>query len=130
MRYREKMSMNSLSGRTGFRILAYTSIAMAAIGVVLPLLPTTPFVLLAAWSASKGSPTFAAWLENHETFGPAIDNWRSRRAIPAKGKWLACSMLAVSWSVLLISGAAPVVLVLAGLMFSGLACYLLTRASC
>lgn len=122
--------MNSLSGRTGFRMLAYTSIALAAIGVVLPLVPTTPFVLLAAWSASKGSPAFAAWLENHQTFGPAIDNWRRRRAIPAKGKWLACAMLCVSWSVLFMSGVALTVLVATGLMFLGLAFYLLTRASC
>lgn len=124
------MLMIPLSGRTGFRLLAYTSIALAAIGVVLPLLPTTPFVLLAAWAASKGSPAFADWLDNHQTFGPAIENWRSRRAIPRKGKWLACVMLCVSWSVLIIVGAAPVVLVVTGLMFSGLACYLLTRASC
>ncbi|NMT62033.1 YbaN family protein [Marinobacter orientalis] len=122
--------MISVSGRTGFRILAYTSIALAAIGVVLPLLPTTPFVLLAAWAAGKGSPAFAAWLENHETFGPAIENWRLRRAIPAKAKWLACLMLCVSWSVLFISSAAPMVLATTGLMFFGLACYLLTRASC
>ncbi|PXX93750.1 DUF454 domain-containing protein [Marinobacter vulgaris] len=122
--------MNSLSGRTGFRVLAYTSIALAAIGVVLPLLPTTPFVLLAAWAASKGSPAFAVWLENHRTFGPAIQNWRHRRAIPIKGKRFACLMLCVSWSVLFFGGAAPVVLVATGLMFIGLTCYLLTRASC
>lgn len=122
--------MNSMSGRTGFRILAYTSIALAAIGVVLPLLPTTPFVLLAAWSASKGSPEFAGWLEGHRTFGPAIENWRQRRAIPVKGKWLACLMLCVSWALLVITGAATVVLVATGLMFVGLACFLLTRASC
>ena len=124
------MLMIPLSGRTGFRLLAYTSIALAAFGVVLPLLPTTPFVLLAAWAASKGSPAFADWLDNHRTFGPAIENWRSRRAIPRQGKWLACVMLCVSWSVLFIAGAAPVVLVVTGLMISGLACYLLTRASC
>lgn len=123
------MLMVPLSGRTGFQILAYTSIALAAIGVVLPLLPTTPFVLLAAWSASKGSPAFAEWLENHQAFGPAIENWRSRRAIPRKGKWLACVMLCVSWSVLFIGGAAPAMLVVTGLMFFSLACYLLTRAS-
>lgn len=122
--------MNSAAGRTGFRILAYTSIALAAIGVVLPLVPTTPFVLLAAWSASKGSPAFAAWLENHPTFGPAIENWRSRRAIPRKGKLLACAMLCFSWFLLFATGASAVMLIVMGLMFLGLACYLLTRASC
>lgn len=122
--------MNSVGGRTGFKILAYTSIALAAIGIVLPLLPTTPFVLLAAWSAGKGSPAFSAWLENHQTFGPAIENWRDRRAIPLKGKWLAFTMLCFSWFVLFATGAPAVVLTVTGLTFLGLACYLLTRASC
>lgn len=122
--------MNFSPGRTGFRILAYTSIALAAIGVVLPLVPTTPFVLLAAWAGSKGSPAFAAWIEGHPTFGPAIENWRERRAVPVKGKWLACLMMSLSWSVLAITGAAPFVLAATGLMFLGLAGYLLTRASC
>lgn len=124
------MQMAGVSGRTGFRVLAYICAGLAALGVVLPLLPTTPFVLLAAWSASKGSPAFAAWLESHQTFGPAIENWRERRAVPLRGKVLACTMLLVSWLVLYVS-AAPLIL-LGGLavFFAGLACYLLTRPSC
>lgn len=116
-------------GKTGFRVLAYLSVGVAAIGVVLPLLPTTPFVLLAAYFASKGSPEFARWLEGHPSFGPAIRDWRRNRVIPVKAKFLACGMMALSWSLLFIAGSAGMVLAISGLFLVGVAGYLLTRPS-
>ncbi|MBR9871862.1 MAG: DUF454 domain-containing protein [Gammaproteobacteria bacterium] len=116
-------------GRTGFRVLAYLSAAVAVVGVVLPLLPTTPFVLLAAYFASKGSPAFALWLEGHPRFGPAIEQWRLRRAIPTRAKVLACSMMAVSWSILFLMGFPVAVLVTSGLCLLGVATYMVTRPS-
>ncbi|MBK1850474.1 MULTISPECIES: YbaN family protein [unclassified Marinobacter] len=121
--------MAARSGKTGFRVLAYISIALAAIGVVLPLLPTTPFVLLAAFFASKGSPAFASWLEEHPTFGPAILDWRRNRVIPIKAKVLACSMMLLSWSLLFFMGMAAIVLAISGTFMACMAMYLLTRPS-
>ncbi|WP_100638322.1 YbaN family protein [Marinobacter salexigens] len=121
--------MTVQSGKTGFRVLAYISIGLAAIGVVLPLLPTTPFVLLAAYFAGKGSPAFASWLERHPTFGPAIRDWRQSRVIPLKAKMLACSMMLLSWGMLCALGAAAIVLVISGTFMAGVASYLLTRPS-
>lgn len=100
------------------------------VGVVLPLLPTTPFVLLAAFFASKGSPAFSAWLARHPTFGPAIDQWRERRAIPCKAKLLACGMMLASWSVLLALGSPVHVLAISGVFLLGVMAYLLTRPTC
>jgi len=117
-------------GRTGFRFLAYTSAGLAIAGVVLPLVPTTPFVLLAAFFASKGSPAFAAWLAAHPTFGPAIDQWRERRAVPGKAKWLACMMMAASWGLLLALGTSAHVLALSGVFLLVVAVYLVTRPTC
>ncbi|RBP27561.1 hypothetical protein DET50_11446 [Marinobacter pelagius] len=122
--------MGEPSGKTGFRILAYISAGLAVVGVVLPLLPTTPFVLLAAFFASKGSPAFAQWLDAHPRFGPAIDNWRLRRAVPVSAKVLACSMMALSWAMLLLMGASLMVLGIVGVCLAATACYLLTRPSC
>ncbi|MCG7198640.1 YbaN family protein [Marinobacter pelagius] len=122
--------MGEPSGKTGFRILAYISAGMAVIGVALPLLPTTPFVLLAAFFASKGSPAFARWLDTHPRFGPAIENWRLRRAVPASAKALACGMMTVSWAMLLLMGASLMVLGIVGTCLAATACYLLTRPSC
>ncbi|GGJ93729.1 YbaN family protein [Pseudomonas matsuisoli] len=57
-------------------LVAYLAIALAIIGVVVPGLPTTEFVLLAAWAAGKSSPKLAAWLENHRLFGPMLRDWK------------------------------------------------------
>lgn len=121
--------MAARPGNTGFRILAYLSIVLAAVGVVLPLLPTTPFVLLAAFFASKGSPAFANWLEEHPTFGPAIRDWRRSRVIPLKAKMLACSMMVLSWGILFMMGAAGMVLAISGIFLASVASYILTRPS-
>ncbi|WP_227545937.1 YbaN family protein [Marinobacter fonticola] len=114
----------------GYRILTYTSLGLAIIGIVLPLLPTTPFVLLAAWSAGRSSPEFRRWLENHRTFGPIIDNWRTRRAVPLRAKWLACLMLMTSWGILFASGASTWLLAGLAIFFCGLLVFLFTRPSC
>lgn len=119
--------MSQSAGKTIFRILAYVSVVIGAVGVVLPLLPTTPFVLLAAFFASKGSPEFAHWLENHPKFGPAIEQWRAGRVVPVRAKVLACSMMAVSWAILFVSGMSGVVLAITGIFLTGTACYLVTR---
>lgn len=121
--------MGMQPGRTGFRILAYMSIGLAVVGVALPLLPTTPFVILAAFFASKGSPAFALWLEQHPSFGPAIRHWRIRRAIPRKAKVLAVSMMVLSWSSMVWMGASALVLSVSGLFLLGVATYMLTRPS-
>jgi hypothetical protein len=115
--------------KTGYRLLAYISLLLGVVGIVLPLLPTTPFVLLAAWSASRSSPAFEAWLHGHRTFGPIIRNWRENRAVPLQAKWLAGALLACSWSLLWISGVPPAGLVVAGLFFTGLVVFLFTRPS-
>ncbi|WP_228705786.1 YbaN family protein [Marinobacter sp. es.048] len=125
----ESAIMGDRFGKTGFRILAYISITLALAGVVLPLLPTTVFVLLAAFFASKGSPAFAQWLEEHPRFGPAIDQWRTRRAVPMRAKVLACSMMALSWGMLFVLGASGLVLGISGVFLCGTACYLVTRPS-
>ena len=63
--------------------------AMGLIGIALPLLPTTPFLLLAAICFSKGSEQIYCWLINHPTLGPSIINWREKRAITRRSKIIA-----------------------------------------
>ncbi|MES2715406.1 MAG: YbaN family protein [Pseudomonadota bacterium] len=65
------------------------------VGIFLPLLPTTPFVLLAAFCFSRGSARLEAWLLAHPRFGPLIADWRARRAMPLRAKQLAWAMMAV-----------------------------------
>ncbi|MDB6050083.1 MAG: putative rane protein [Pseudomonas sp.] len=72
--------------RVLFGILAYVSLAIGLIAIVVPGLPTTEFILLAAWAATKSSPRLSAWLENHRLFGPILSNWRNGRLIARRAK--------------------------------------------
>ncbi|WP_323041950.1 YbaN family protein [Gemmobacter sp.] len=62
------------------------ALALGLAGIVLPLLPTTPFVLLAAFCFARSSPRLHGWLLGHRTFGPIIRNWAEHRAIPRAAK--------------------------------------------
>lgn len=74
--------------------LAYVCIGLAFIGVLVPGLPTTEFVLLAAWAAGKSSVRLQQWLHNHKWFGPPLSDWHNGRVVALKYKIIsACSML-------------------------------------
>ena len=63
------------------------------VGIFVPLLPTTPFVLLAAFCFSRGSERWEHWLLHHQRFGPMVRNWRDHRAVPLRAKQLATVMM-------------------------------------
>ena len=65
-------------------VTGWISLTLGVIGIVLPLLPTTPFVLLAAACFAKSSPRFHKWLLTHKFFGPIIENFKSGKGIPKK----------------------------------------------
>ncbi|SDC40437.1 hypothetical protein SAMN05216345_102158 [Cupriavidus sp. YR651] len=69
------------------------SLALGIIGIFLPLLPTTPFILLAAACFARGSEKFHNWLITHERFGPLVRDWQAHRSIPLRAKCLALSMM-------------------------------------
>lgn len=89
------MPVRTLS-RYLYLALASLSFCVGVIGIFVPLLPTTVFMLIAVWAASRSSPEFAAWLRGHPRFGPAILAWELERAIPRRAKVLACLLLTVS----------------------------------
>ena len=76
-----------------FKALAISSLALGIIGAFVPVLPTVPFVLLAAWAATRGSPRLAHWLENHPRMGPMIMDWRRGGIVSRKAKWWATVMM-------------------------------------
>ena len=67
-------------------ILGTVSLTLGIIGIFLPLLPTTPFLLLTAALYFRGSPRLYQWLLNHKHFGPYIRNFRENKAIPLRAK--------------------------------------------
>lgn len=82
-----------------YNVLGIAALAVGSIGIVLPLLPTVPFYILAAFLFGKGNPALEQRLLDHRTFGPHIRAWRERGAISRRGKIAALSMLAVSAAV-------------------------------
>ncbi len=74
--------------------VAVTSLALGIIGAFLPVMPTVPFVLLAAWAAARSSPRMNHWLENHPQMGPMIVDWRNGGVVRRRAKWMASIMMA------------------------------------
>jgi uncharacterized membrane protein YbaN (DUF454 family) len=74
----------------------FASLALGVLGIFLPLLPTTPFVLLAAFCFSRGSARYEAWLLNHPRLGPMVRDWRATRAVPLRAKQIATVMMTLS----------------------------------
>ena len=75
-------------------------VALAVLGAALPVLPTTPFLILAASCFAKSSPRLHKKLLDNRVFGPLIRDWQNHRSIPRKGKVISVIsiVLAVSWS--------------------------------
>ncbi|MDD0844687.1 YbaN family protein [Pseudomonas sp. Gutcm_11s] len=86
-----------------YALLAYTSLGVGLVGLVLPGLPTTEFVLLAAWAASRSSPRLSQWLENHRLFGPILANWRNGQAIARRAKLAASASMLMALAIMLIT---------------------------
>ena len=111
-----------------FWVVSGTSaLSLGVIGIVAPYLPTTPFLLLAAFCYARGSSRLHGWLLNHPWFGSYIRNWTEGRGISLRNKVLAISLLfgTVSYSIFrtqnfFVSG----VLVCIGL---GVSVYIVTR---
>ncbi len=76
--------------------VAVLSLAAGVVGLFLPVLPTVPFILLAAWAAARSSPRLSRWLESHPSFGPHISDWRRGGVVRRKAKWLASGLMAAS----------------------------------
>jgi uncharacterized membrane protein YbaN (DUF454 family) len=95
-----------------WRSVALACLALGVLGAFLPVLPTTPFLLVAAWAAGRGWPQFEAWLLAHPRFGPPIRRWRDHRAVPRSAKWGA-SLTMLASAALLAASSAPLALKLA-----------------
>jgi uncharacterized membrane protein YbaN (DUF454 family) len=83
-----------------YRTLGVVCVGLATIGVFLPLMPTTVFLLIALWAFARGSPEWADRVRNSKRLGPFVRDWEERRAIPRRAKLLAVGMMAISLTIL------------------------------
>ncbi len=85
--------------RLTYLLIGHLSMALGFIGIFVPLLPTTPFVLLAAACYSRGSERFHSWLHEHPRFGPMIHDWREHGVISRRAKIVAVITVVASISI-------------------------------
>jgi len=89
----------STSFRVFLVILGTLCVIAGVIGIFLPILPTTPFMLLAAWCYARSSSRFYNWIMNNRVFGPIIREWRLYRSIPRRAKLSAMIIMPLTFGI-------------------------------
>lgn len=110
-----------------WQVLGIVSVGAAAAGVVLPLVPATPFLLLAAFAFARGSPRLEAWLLGHPRFGKLIMDWRAEGAIGRGSKTAALTTMAATPGVTWAIGGGATVLTIQVVVLSLVALFILSR---
>lgn len=84
--------------RTVYKPLGFLFLALGLLGIPLPVLPSTPFILLAAWFFARSSERWHTWLLGNEVFGPLIRNWEDSRCISRRTKIVAIVSMLIAGS--------------------------------
>jgi uncharacterized membrane protein YbaN (DUF454 family) len=113
--------------RSGWLALALICVGLGSLGAFLPLLPTTPFLLVAVFAAARSSPRLHDWLYQHPRFGPLLRNWRDHRAISRRAKRNAVLLIVLSWAVTLATLSSVAVRLVVTLVLAAVIAFLLTR---
>ncbi|MFT6911423.1 MAG: uncharacterized membrane protein YbaN (DUF454 family) [Paracoccaceae bacterium] len=108
--------------RLFYAIAGVMALTCGTLGIILPLVPTVPFLILAAFCFAKSSPQLHNWLVEHPLLGPPIQDWRDRGAISLRGKRAATISILLVFSLSLYLGLPPLILIIQG---SVLCCVLL-----
>ena len=121
--------MTAHAARLTWLAVGIVAIALGALGVVLPLLPTTPFVLVAAFAFANSSDRLHAWLVDHNVFGELIVNWRRHGAISRPAKVASVLSMAAVLVVSLVLDVPASVLVVQAVILSICALFVVSRPS-
>ncbi|NQU62144.1 MAG: YbaN family protein [Rhodospirillales bacterium] len=92
-------NLANCTARYALLAFAWLNVALGMIGVIVPGMPTTVFLIVAIWAFSKCSVRFQRWLWEHPRFGPSIQAWHHHRVIPVRAKVLAATMMASSFGI-------------------------------
>ncbi len=108
-------------------VVGLVATGLAIAGAVLPLLPTTPFLLVAAWAFARSSPRFEGWLLGHARFGPLIADWRREGAVGSGAKRASAVVMLATLGLGLAVGLSTMLLALQAAVFAGVSLFLWTR---
>ncbi|MYD99888.1 MAG: DUF454 domain-containing protein [Alphaproteobacteria bacterium] len=109
--------------------VGFAALALAALGVVLPLLPTTPFLLVAAYAFARSSERWHAWLLSHRVFGPIIEDWRRHGAIGRRTKIVGVAAMAGVLALSVAFDVDSIVLAVQAVVLTASAAFVLSRPS-
>lgn len=112
-----------------YRCLGGLAVGLAAAGLVLPVLPTTPFLLVALWAFARGAPDWADRLRAHRRYGSMIRDWEERGAIPRGAKVLAVLVMAASLGLLAAISSNVLIVGVVAAVLTGAAAFVVTRPS-
>jgi uncharacterized protein len=116
-----------MASRYMWLLLGFIATGCGIAGAVLPLLPATPFLLLAAYAFARSSPRLHGWLIGHPRFGPLILNWQRHGSIDRRSKRLAMVLMTVTMLSSWLLGASARILVIQAIALAGSAAFILTR---
>ncbi len=108
-------------------LVGLLALALGAIGIFVPLLPTTPFVLVAAIAFANSSEELHQWLLDHDVFGPLIENWRRYGAINRNTKVLSVLSMIAIIAISLVMDVPSYVVIIQGLVLTISATFIVTR---
>jgi len=103
------------------------ALALGVVGLFLPLLPTVPFLLLAAFCFARSSKRLHDWLLAHPTFGPPIRDWQRRGAIRRRTKWVSSFSIGVAFGLSIALDVNPVIVAIQGVTLFAVAIFIWTR---
>ncbi len=115
--------------RTLYLAIGLVCVGLGVLGAVLPILPTTPFMLVALWAFSRSSSRLETWLLTHRVFGPRLHAWRAHHAIPLPVKLTAWGSMLASLTILVVGGAPVLVIAVAAVVMAIGATFIALRPS-
>ncbi|WP_336868957.1 YbaN family protein [Sphingomonas sanguinis] len=114
--------------RFGWLALGVFCVGLGIVGALLPLMPTTIFLILAAGCFARSSPRLEAWLLDHPRFGPTLRAWRRDGAMSRRAKGMACGGMAIGYAIFLLTARPNAILaVVVAFVMIGCATYIGTR---
>ena len=118
-------------GRTRYfwLIIGWVCVAVGVAGLILPLLPGVPILLIALWAFSKSSERFHDWLYTHEVYGPPLRAWHRHRVISPRAKIAASGGMALAVTILVATGASMVLIVVVACVMATCAAYVISHPS-